>query len=325
MQKYIIAGGVLIIGVAMIVIVFANDLFTVAPAFEELTDEFSATVMQADKITTAKGDIVALEAVEVEFGEVIVPTLAGAMGMDAASFTAFVGEEYTAVATGVAALPQVTEQFNGVMELMSSQLDNFEQADAIPTSDLPATTLPWIIVLIGISAIIVGIVLFFSFRLGAILAIVLGVVVVASSVLLNLVDKAGAADDMNEAFKPAYTQELVTGSEEALVVVGAMGQQMSSEMLPALAQQLGMSEEELGQFMAANFPATAQAMQEFEPTMERFTVMVVTFDSQLENYNTIKDTVLQPIAWAVLIGGALILILGAWGFIASGKDETAPA
>ena len=325
MQKYIIAGGVLIIGVAMIVIVFANDLFTVAPAFEELTDEFSATVMQADKITTAKGDIVALEAVEVEFGEVIVPTLAGAMGMDAASFTAFVGEEYTAVATGVAALPQVTEQFNGVMELMNSQLDNFEQADAIPTSDLPATTLPWIIVLIGISAIIVGIVLFFSFRLGAILAIVLGVVVVASSVLLNLVDKAGAADDMNEAFKPAYTQELVTGSEQALVVVGAMGQQMSSEMLPALAQQLGMSQEELGQFMAANFPATAAAMQELEPTMGRFTVMVTTFDSQLENYTTIKDTVLQPIAWAVLIGGALILLLGAWGFIASGKDETATA
>ena len=77
--------------------------------------------------------------------------------------------------------------------------------------------------------------------------------------------------------------------------------------------------------MAANFPATAEALQELEPTMGRFTVMVTTFDSHLENYTTIKDTVIQPIAWAVLIGGALILILGAWGFIASGKDETAPA
>jgi len=325
MQKNIIAAGVIIIGVALIVIVFANDLFNVAPAFEELTDDFSATVMQADVIETAEGDVALLKAVSVEFGEVIVPTLSGAMGMDAASFTAFVGENYTAVATGVAALPQVTEQFTGVMELMNSQLDNFEQADAIPTSSLPATTLPWIILLIGIAAVIIGIVLFFSFRLGAILAIVLGVVVVASSVVLNLVDKAGAADDMNEAFKPAYTQELVTGSEQALVVVGGMGQQMSSEMLPALAQQLGMSQEELGQFMAANFPETAKAMQELEPTMGRFTVMVGTFDSQLENYNTIKDTVLQPIAWAVLIGGALILILGAWGLIASGKEEPAAA
>ena len=325
MQKNIIGAGVVIIGVALIVIVFANDLFTVAPAFEELTDEFGATVMQVDIISTAEGDVAVLDAVSVEFGEKIVPTLSEAMGMDAASFTAFVGENYTAVAAGVAALPQVTQQFTGVMELMNSQLDNFEQADAIPTSSLPATTLPWIILLIGIAAIIIGVVLFFNFRVGAILAIVLGVVVVASSVLLNLVDKAGAADDMNEAFKPAYTQELVTGSEQALLVVGAMGQEMSTEMLPALAQQLGMSAEELGQFMAANFPATAEAMQTLEPTMERFTVMVGAFDSQLENYNTIKDTVLQPIAWAVLIGGALILILGAWGFIASGKDETAAA
>ncbi len=325
MQKNIIGAGVFIIGVALIVVVFANDLFTVAPAFEELTDEFGATVMQADIITTAEGDVAALEAVSVEFGEVIVPTLSGAMGMDAASFTAFVGENYTAVATGVAALPQVVEQFNGVMQLMNSQLDNFEQADAIPTSSLPATTLPWIILLIGIAAVVVGIVLFFKFRIGAILAIVLGVTVVASSVILNLVDKAGAADDMNEAFKPAYTEELVSGSEQALVVVGAMGQEMSSEMLPALAQQLGMSEEELGQFMAANFPATAEAMQTLEPTMGRFTVLVGAFDSQLENYNTIKDTVLQPIAWMVLIGGGLILILGAWGLIASGKDETAAA
>ena len=322
MQKYIIGAGVFIIGVALIVVVFANDLFSVAPAFEELTDEFGTTVMQADVIATAEEDVAALEEVSVEFGEAIVPTLSGAMGMDAASFTAFVGENYTAVATGVAALPQVTEQFTGVIQLMNSQLDNFEQADAIPTSSLPATTLPWIILLIGLAAVIVGIVLFFRFRVGAILAIVLGVTVVASSVLLNLVDKAGAADDMNEAFKPAYTQELVTGSQQALDVVGAMGQQMSTEMLPALAQQLGMSQEELGQFMAANFPATADAMQTLEPTMGRFTVMVGAFASQLENYNTIKDTVLQPIAWMVLIGGALILILGAWGLIASGKQES---
>jgi len=210
------------------------------------------------------------------------------------------------------------------MQLMNSQLDNFEQADAIPTSDLPATTLPWIILLIGVAAIIVAIVLFFNFRIGAILAIVLGVVVVASSVLLNLVDKAGAADDMNEAFKPAYTQELVDGSEQALVVVEGMAVQMNDEMLPALAQQLGMDQEQLGQFMATEFPATAQAMQSMPDAMGRFDVMVVTFGSQLENYNTIKDTVLQPIAWTVLIGGALILILGAWGLIDFGRSLVAP-
>ena len=321
MQKYIIAAGVFIIGLVLVVVVFANDLFTVAPAFEELTDEFGASVMQVDAIVTAEGDVVGLEAVSVEFNEVVVPTLSAAMGMDAASFSAFLGENFTAVAVGAQALPQVTEQFTGVIQLMESQFDNFEQADAIPTSSLPATTLPWIILLIGVAAIIIGIVLFFNFRVGAILAIVLGVVVVASSVLLNLVDKAGAADDMNAAFKPAYTQELVEGSQGALVVVGAMGTEMQTGMLPALAQQLGMSEEQLGQYMATEFPATTQALQTLPDAMGRFTVMVGAFDSQLENYNAIKNTTLQPIAWMVLIGGALILILGAWGFIASGKDE----
>ena len=82
-------------------------------------------------------------AVADEFGTTVVPTLASALEMDPATFNGFVGEQFPAVAGGVAALPDIAAQFTGVIDLMESQQANFTDADAIPTTSLPVTTVPW--------------------------------------------------------------------------------------------------------------------------------------------------------------------------------------
>jgi hypothetical protein len=319
MQKGLAAVGVVIAGVVVVVVAFTANLFSVAPAFEDLTDGFRDTVMTDEGIAQAESDIGALAAVNDEFPQVAAG-LAEVFGTDAAGFQAMMGEQFPAVAGGLEALPSIIDEFNGVIGLIDSQQANFEQADQLPTSSLPATTLPWIIVLIGVLGIAAGVTMLMRGRAGALFAVVLGFVVVVSSLVLSFTPKAGAADDMNEAFKPVYNQELIDGSATALAVVGAMGEQLQTEVVPAVAGQMNQSVEDTMQFIGENFPATGAALQSLPDAMGRFQSLVGTFDAQLENYEDIKDTTLRPIAVIVLGAGAVILILGGWALFGTKED-----
>ncbi|MEA2000659.1 MAG: hypothetical protein U9N84_02035 [Actinomycetota bacterium] len=319
MSKRLPAFGVLAIGAIVLIVLFANNLFTVGGAFEELTDAFRP-MMTDEAIATAKADVEGLGAVSEEFQTELGPDIAQALQMSPDEFNAFMGTNFPAVAAGTAALPEIVEQFTGVVGLLESQQSNFEAADAIPTTSAPASTVPWIILFIGIGAIVVAIVMFGNVRFAWAIAIGFGALVVVSSLALSFLSKSAAADDMNEAFRPVYTSELVAGSAQAIGVVGAMGEEMVTEMLPALSQQLGMDEAAMQEFLG-QYPATAAALGGLEDSIGRFQGMVTAFDSQLDNYNTIKDTALYPISLTVLVAGLLVMICGVWGFIAERKED----
>lgn len=323
MNKRLPAFGVLAIGVIVLIVLFANNLFTVGTAFEELTDEFRP-IMTDEAIATAQADVAGLAAVSEEFTNDLGPAIAGALNMTPDELNAFLGTNFPAVAAGVAALPDIVNQFTGVVGLLAEQQSNFEKADAIPTESLPASSVPWIILLIGIGAIVVGIVMLGKTDYAWLVAVGFGVIVVAASLLLQFLPKSDAADNLNAALNPVYTEELVAGSAQALGVVGAMGQQMQEEMLPALAQQLQMSPEEMQGFLS-QFPATSAALEGLGDSMNRFQGMVTAFASQLDNYDTIKNTELYPISLTILIAGLLVIVCGVWAFLAGRKDDAPPA
>jgi hypothetical protein len=108
--------------------------------------------------------------------------------------------------------------------------------------------------------------------------------------------------------KPIYTQELIDGANTSLAVVGAMGEEMQTKMLPDLATQLGMTADELNTFMGQNFPATAAAMQAMPESMPRFDGFVGIFEANLDNYMTIQPVAFTPIIWILLVGGVLIML-----------------
>lgn len=321
MQQRIAAVGVIAVGIVIFASAFTANLFTVAPAFEDLTDGFRDTVMTDAAVEQARADIAALEAVSAEFESSVAPTLAASLEMDQATFAGFMQSEFPAVAAGAESLPAITAQFNDVINLIDSQQANFARADEIPTNNLPATLVPWEIALIGLLGIGIGALMMRRSRAAAIAAVVVGLLAVGGAVALSLVDKSNAADDMNEAFKPVYTNELVVQSQGALNVVGAMGNEMQTTMVPALAQQQGMSVEQMQGFIAESFPATAAALQAMPDALERFNGMVTVFDSQLENYDTIKSTALTPVAWTVVVGGVLMAAFGLWALFARKESE----
>lgn len=319
MRNRLLAIGVALAGIAVLVMTLNGNIIGIAPDFEEMTDGFRP-VMEDASLATAEADVAALGAVSQEFGTTVMPALAGALQMDADGLNQFMGAQFPAVAAGVGALPDIIEEFTGVVGLLASQQENFEQADQIPTSNLPATTMPWILLGITLGALIVAYLMFRNAKSGSAWAMVFGVGVVIGLLVLSFIPKAQAADDMNDALKPVYNEAMVQGAGGALQVVGGMGQEMQTVMLPALAQQLQLSEAELQGFLG-QFPATAAALQSLPDTMERFQGLVATFDAQLPNYESIQDTALAPVAWTVMLAGIAIFLLGGYGFYAARKEN----
>lgn len=312
------AAGLLVaaVGAAFIVVVIVKSLFSVGPAFERMSDGFRPA-METAPITALETDLAGLDAVSTEFGATAVPMLSQALGMTAEQFTAFMQQQFPDVATGMQQLPDIITNFKGVIATLKGEQGRFASADAIPTSSLPATTVPWGLLAAGILVLVPGILMLVRpGRFGPVLALVLGALLVAVPLALSLPTKASAADLMNEHLKPVYTQQMLDGAKQSLGTVGAMGTQMQNEMLPALAQQLGMDQTQLQGFLGQNLPAIAAGMQGMPEAMGRFTDMVSTFDAHLSDYDTLKPVSFSAIVRIMIVGGIVALLGGAWGLIA---------
>jgi hypothetical protein len=311
------------VGAVFVVVTFSQKLFSVGPAFEELSDGFRP-VMTAEHLATLRADIDALKAVDEEFSSTAVPLFAEALGMTPEEFGAFMGESFPAVATGAASLGEITASFEGIVGLLDQERERFASADAIPTSTLPATTVPWGLLAAGI--VLIGLGVWALLRPGRVIAGVvaaLGLILVVAPLAMSLVAKSGDADTMNDNLKPVYTAEMVAGAKDSLAVVGAMGTEMTDAMLPALAEQLGMSPEDVQAFMGENLPAISAGMAMLPDAMAIFTETVDVFDANLENYETINTTAFTPIVWTMIVGGAVAFLLGAWLLFASRPEPAA--
>lgn len=310
------------VGVAFVVSIVVNGLFSVGPAFERMADGFRPA-MRSEPITALGRDLDGLEAVTEEFSGVAVPMLSDALGVSPEEFAGLTSEQFPDVAAGIDRLPTIIESFRGVVGTLESEQERFASADAIPTTSLPATTVPWGLAIAGVALLAIGIaILTRPGRPAAIAAVVVGAVLIAVPLALSLPGKAADADTMNENLKPVYTAELIAGADQGLAVVGAMGTQMQEEMLPALAQQLGMDEAALQAFLAENLPAMSGAMAAMPDAMGRFTNVVEIFRAHLDDYDTINTVSFVPIVWTMIVGGILAALAGTWAAFASGRKTS---
>lgn len=296
------------VGVVLIVWALAARLFTAGPAFERVTDGFRPE-MRASELAALRTDLAALDSTQKEFTSKVIPQLAAAQGVTQQQLAAVLGQQFPAVAAGLQRAPEIVAEFSGTLDVLDAEQGRFRGADAIPTKSLPATTVPW--GLLGVGLLCLALV-FLIPRLGAALAVGVGVLMLAVPLLLSLPSKAGDADTMNSNLKPVYTAELVSTAKASLAGMQAMGAEMQEKLLPGLGQMLGMSQAQVGQFLAGNFPDVTAGMARIPGALARFDRMVGAFDRSLDDYDTAKGTSLLPIVWALMVGGVVVAGSGGW-------------
>jgi hypothetical protein len=310
---------VILVGAALIGVTFANNLFHVGPAFEGLIGDFRPLLAQ-QSIDTARQDLTGLSAVHDEFETKVVPGLSQQLGLTPEQFAGMVTQQFPAVDTGMRAIPQAVPTFNGLLDTLQAQRPLFESADAIPTKSLSAATVPWGLLSAGILTILVGILIWFTRRTGSVVALVLGAALVVAPLVLSLPQKAADADQLNANLKPVYTQAFADQSKQTLATIGAMGDQLQTTMLPALATQLKLTPDQVQAYLGQNAPATAAALKGFPATMQRFQRLVATFGNNLDNYAVLKPVRFVPIIWTLIGGGIALVLLGGLTLLGTARE-----
>ena len=312
----------IVIGVVLIVVSFLpNNLFKVGTDFEQLIDDFRPA-LQEDAIAQARQDIAGLDAVSQEFPTKVLPALADALQQTPEQVGQFVSSQFPKVAAGMQALPQLVPQFSGLIDSLDSNRALFNSADEIPTKNLPAQTVPWSIFGVGLVAVLLGLYMFISRRTAGWIAVAVGVVLVVAAFVMSLPGKSSDADQLNENLEPIYTQATVDGAAQGLTIVGDMATEMQDTMLPALAQQLNLTQEQVQQFLG-QFPATAQALQTFPEALGRFQTLTAIFANNLDNYDTLKPVRFVPIIWLFIACGAALALVGGWAALTKPAVGTA--
>jgi hypothetical protein len=315
MQKRIESVVVILIGAGLIALTLFTQLFTRAPAFEELTDDFRP-LMTNEALATMQADLEGMEAMATEMQTQMLPDVAAALTMEPEALNAFLSENFPATAQGMEQLPGITEGFMGLNATMTAQQENFEAADAIPTDSLPATVFPWGLLVVGALTVVVGILMMRTAHLGSYIALGLGILMVGGAFLMSWPSKTSKADDLNLALRDVMTVEQVEGAQGALAVVTDMGYEMREQMLPGLATQMGMTETEMAAYITGNYPAVGAMFESGDEVQARFEGMVTTMAANLDNYDTIKPLSMEPINWFYVASGLLIAIVGGLALLA---------
>jgi hypothetical protein len=312
------AGLLALVGGVFVAVTLAANLFNVGPAFDRLTTDFRP-IMTEKAVQTDRQDIAALAAAESEIQAKMLPALAQQLGLTPTEFSTMMASQYPAVTAGLAAVPQITPSFSSLVTTLDEQRPYFEAADAIPTKDIPSTSVPWSLFAVGLVAIGLGVWVWFKPRGSAVAVTAMGAALIAIPLILSMPHKASYADTLNENLKPVYTQELITQANSSLATLSAMGTEMQGKMLPDLAAQLKMTPEQLNTFFAENFPATSAALAGLPASLGRFQDLVAAFDGRLSDYNTLKPVSFVPIVWFMIGGGAALFLLGGAGMVITRK------
>jgi hypothetical protein len=312
---------VIVVGIGLVTLGFARNLFAVGPAFEEMIDDFRPALTD-EAIAALRADLSGLDAVAAEFGASVAPAMAAQLHMTVEEFTAYVAAEFPGVSEGMALVPDAVVGFSGLVDVLDQQQENFAAADEIPVESLPATTVPWAILAVGALFVVLGVAMLTrSDNRASVATAAFALIVVVGVLLVGLPGKSSAADDLNDALAPVYTVETVDGASATLAVVSGMGAELQNDMLPALGARLGLDGPALEAFLAENFPVTASALAGMPGTIERFERLVAVFDANLDNYETLRPVAFVPITWSLMVGS---IVAGAAGLAALRRREEDP-
>jgi hypothetical protein len=309
MQKRIESVVVILIGAGLVALALITQLFTRAPAFEEMTDDFRPLMSNAS-IATMQSDLKGMQAMTTEIQTQMLPDVAAALQMEPEALNTYLAENFPATATGMEQLPGITEEFLGMNAALAAQQENFEAADAIPTKSLPVTVFPWGLAAVGALAMLVGVFMWRTAHIGSYIALALGILMVGAAFLMSWPSKTSKADELNLAFRDVMTTQQVEGAQGALTVVSEMGTEMQQELLPGLAAQMGMTDTEMSAYITGNYPAVGAMFESMDAVQARFDGMVGTMSTNIDNYDTIKPLKMEPINWIYLAAGLLIAITG---------------
>ena len=142
----------------------------------------------------------------------------------------------------------------------------------------------------------------------AVLILIVGIALAVSPFAYKMFDRAPAGADMMKDFEPVLTRPNVTTFQGHMVTFQGMGTDMQ-KMLPAIAQGMGMTPDQLNQMMMQQYPNLAKGISQM-PTMQNdFNTVISVMDRNVENFQKANQLPMKNMPWMLLVAGIVLIVL----------------
>jgi len=304
------------VGVVLIAGTLAFQMFSRAPAFEKMTNDFQKNVTPAT-VATLQTDVADLKAAGTELQTTGIAALAGLLHLTPQQFATIAQQQFPALASAVQQIPLTAANFDKLLGVIAAQDPHLRSAVAIPSKSISTTVVPWL--LLGSGIVIIGLGLARA-RITSAVAVGLGALMIIGVFAFSLPSKTADADALNKAMKPYFTQQQIDQSRQAMTSLNAMSQDLINKVLPAVAAAQHVPAAQLTTQFAGQFPALTRAVIALPDASVKVTELTAVFQRNLANFNKVSPFRFEAATWIVVAAGLLVMLGGALPLLVS--DET---
>jgi preprotein translocase subunit YajC len=141
-----------------------------------------------------------------------------------------------------------------------------------------------------------------------IIIFLVGVALIVLPFVYSMPDRTNAADKMMKAFDPIVNTDHATLLQGDVATLQAMAEDTKT-LLPALGDQLGMTEAQLNDMLAEDYPGLAAGMQKMEEMLGRLSGDTQVITDQVDNFASAKKLPVKMTPWLFIGLGAAIVVL----------------
>jgi hypothetical protein len=236
-------------------------------------------------------------------------------------FSGYVQSNFSAVASGidsVEALPSLIGPVaNGVAALPDGK---FEPTYDLPVKWLPLTSVPWILLGLGLVLVVAGVGIWLlpgRLALAAVLAVGLGMIVVPFAISLpSKVSQTGRVVDLASVGLSAHS---ATRSEQSSYAADGMVRQLNAEFLPTVAKQRRISIDQLNQQLRSESPALSKFLGDWSTLAPANFSFAADIRESVAEFREVKKFPFEAIPWIVVGLGILLFLAAGLGLVPKSK------
>jgi hypothetical protein len=308
--RKVLAAAAAACGVGLIVLVFAISLFPRAAAGGRVLDRFRQT-MSTQGLHSLAHNFATVNAAVAQFTGQATAQLAHDLGMTSSQFAAFERRDFPAVAAALQGLPPLVAFVSPVNAQLQRLHPQFAAVDSLPFLGLPLTTIPWLLIAVGVALLTLAGWLLLDGRAAPVAcAAGLGLALIVIPLALSYPAKASAAKRVQSVGNAALSPAAVSGATKATMLIDGLVTQVQDKMVPTIAHRLNLTTAQLSDKIAREDPALARGLSAW-PSIKPGALHLISLQrASLSDVVRMNGLAYQALPWYVIGPGIVLLVIG---------------
>ena len=303
----------IVLGAAMVIGVIGMSGFTKASDGETLIADAEASVSN-EGVVRLRNDVTTVDQASTAVVDQVFPAFARELGISQAEFEQRLQATHPEAAR--AFLDQRDAIFVSIDKTVSNleaHQDDYDAADAIPTSSIPLTAMPWFALAFGLLLIGLGVWAWVQpGRASAAVVALAGAILITFTLTAQLPSKGAQAEDLLDSLN--IDEEIATKTRTEFETFRA-GTEDLKAVFVEFAQARGQTPEQLGETIRRELPIVAEVAED-TAALDRIEREVAFREEHIDEFASVKDVPLEMAAWGYVVFGGLLVLAGGLGLLA---------